>query len=112
VIAVVEPGRLGLEIARGTLVVEPGKAAAVAFKVLRGKGLEGAAKVELILPAHYRGVSADAVELPADRGDGSLTVRFAADARGPFNCPVTVRATVTEQGRPVLAEARLEFIGR
>jgi hypothetical protein len=83
----------------------------LAFKVLRDEGLVGVAKVELVLPA-LRGVSADAVELPADRSDGSLTVRFAADARGPFNCPVTVRATVTEQGRPVLAETRLALVER
>lgn len=111
IIAVVEPGRLDVEVERGTLVVEPGKTASLTVKVLRGKGLVGSAKVELVLPAHFRGVSVEPLELPADRDVGSLTLRF-TDQPGPFNKPVTIRATVMDQGQPVLAETRVELVQR
>ena len=111
IIAVVETGRLGLEVEKPSILAGRGDSAAVPVKVSRGKGLNGPVKVELILPQHLHGVSAEAVVVAADQSIGTLTVHFAADALGPFNMPLTVRATLTD-GDPVVAEAKLEIVPR
>jgi hypothetical protein len=109
-VAVIEPGRLGVELGRETLAAEPGKVVSLPVRVARGKGLSGAAKLELVVPKHVRGVAAEAVTVPADKGAGELRIRFAAGPLGPFNMPLTVRATVLERGRPVIGEARVEIV--
>ena len=85
-----------------------GKSVAVPVKVSRGKGLLGPVKVELILPKHLHGATAEPVVVPPDQSAGVLTVHF-ADAAGPFNMPLTVRATLTD-GDPVVAETTLEVV--
>jgi hypothetical protein len=110
VIAVVEPGRLGVETDRTVLLVEPGKTVAVPVRVQRGKGLAGPVKVELVVAAHLHGIRAAPVEVPADRDRADLTVAFAVDACGPFNMPLTLRATVLDRGEPVVAETSVELL--
>jgi hypothetical protein len=110
IILVVGPGRLGVETTRASLRVTPAGAVELPVRVQRGKGLAGPARVALILPEHWHGITTAPVEIPADRSEGVLTVRFAADARGPFTTAATLRATVTDQGRPVTAEAKVEFL--
>jgi hypothetical protein len=110
VVAVIEPGRLGVETDRTSLVAEPGRTVAVPVRVRRGKGLEGPVKVELLVPPHLQGIRAAPVEVPADQAGGTLTLTVAADARGPYNMPVTVRATVLDRGEPVVAETSVELL--
>jgi hypothetical protein len=109
-IAVVGPGRLGVEAGRDSLLVEPGKAVTVPVRVQRGKGLEGPVRLELAVAPHLHGVRAAPVEVPAGRDRADLTITFAADARGPFNMPVTLRATLLDRGEPVVAETPLELL--
>jgi hypothetical protein len=109
-VAVIEPGRLGVELGRESVAAGPGKAVSLAVRVARGKGLRGAAKVELVLPRHVRGVTAEPLVIAADRDAGELRVRFAGGALGPFNLPLVVRATVLEDGRPVIGEAKVDFV--
>jgi hypothetical protein len=97
-------------LGRESVAAEPRKAVTLPVRVARGKGLSGAVKVELILPKHVRGVAAEPVMIPADRDAGELHIRFADGALGPFNLPLVVRATVLEGGRPVTAEAKVEFV--
>ncbi len=108
-VAVIEPGRLGVEIERESLTAEPGKAVVIPVRVSRGKGLRGPVKVELIVAGHIRGVTADPVEIAADRNEGTVSIRFAA-AVGPFNAPALLRATLVENGRPVVAEAKVTLL--
>ena len=107
IIAVVETGRLGLEIEKPSVLAAAGKDVAVAVKVSRGKGLNGPVKVELIVPPHLHDVAAEPVVVPAGQAAGTLTIHFAA-APGPFNMPLTVRATLTDGGDAAVAEAKLE----
>jgi hypothetical protein len=109
VVVVVEPARLEVEPERQSLAVAPGKAVPLAVTVSRGKSLKGPVKLELVVPAHLRGISADAVVIPAGRSKGTLTIRFASGVKGPFNAPLVIRATITENKRPVVGEARLEL---
>ncbi len=107
-IAVIEPDPLGVETERGSITAEPGKTVAVAVTVTRAKALAGPVKVELIVPAHMGFLTADPVELAAGQDRAVLPVRFAADARGPYNMPVVIRATLMRKGEPVVGEAKLD----
>ena len=89
-------------------MLSAGKSASASFKLTRGKGLEGAVRVELVVPGHVRGVTASAVEVPAGQSSGTLTLRFDPDRPGPFNMPLVVRATLAGKAGPVTAEAGLE----
>jgi hypothetical protein len=106
IIVVVEPGRLGLELAKTSLRAEPGGEAMLAFTIQRGDGLNGAAKIE-VLPV--TGVSAEPVTVAADRNDGVIRLLFAKE-RVPS--AATIRATITERGQPILAEVSVEIVNR
>jgi hypothetical protein len=110
VIVVVEPGRLDVELDRASLTVAPGKTVSVRVRVARGKSLKGEVKVELIVASHLHGISAGSVTVPPDKSECPLMVRFAPTFNGPFNAPLLVRATVLENGKPVVGEARLELL--
>jgi hypothetical protein len=110
VIAVVEPERLGLRLDRPTVLVEPGKSLELKIDVHRGEGLVGPAAVEMLIPRNVKGVSAEPVRIGAGSTGGTLTLRFAADCRGPFPSPLTVRAVVVNDGKPVTAERKLELV--
>jgi hypothetical protein len=109
IIAVVETGRLGLETGRSSLAVRPGGMAALAVSVRRSKGLTGPVKVEVVVPEHIRGVSAQPLTLDAGTTKGTLTLVL-GDRPGPFNQPVVVRATLTTLAGPVLAETKVELV--
>jgi hypothetical protein len=110
IIAVVEPERLGLRLDRPTVLAEPGKAATVRVSVRRGEGIKGEATLELVVPRGVSGVSGSSHKIPANAEEGTLTLQFAADARGPFPSPVTLLATVLDGGKPVVAERKLELV--
>src|SRR5207245_7387833 len=105
IVAVVEPGRLGLEAEPGSLTAAGEKS--VTVKVTRGKGLQGPVKVELVLPAHLRGIEAEALTIPADQTKGELKLRFSGDTKGAINSRALLRATLADKGEPVIAEASL-----
>ena len=74
-------------------------------KVSRAPDLSGPATVEVVMPEHWKGVTAAPVTIPAGRAAGELVLRFATDA-GPFNMPLTVRDDRRPSATPVVAEAR------
>jgi hypothetical protein len=114
VTVVVEPGRLGLQLARSSVTATPGGKVTLPLRVTRGKGLIGPTQVDLVAVPHIRGVTAEPLTIPADRGDGILTLHFAATGPlGPFNQALTLRATIIEKGEPVIAESHIDvFTGR
>jgi hypothetical protein len=110
IIAVVETGRLGLDLEKTSVAAAPGGQVSVPVRVSRGKGLAGPVRLELILPEHVLGVSAEAVTIPAGESRAALTLRFAAGPLGPFNMPVVLRATLADPAGPVVAEAKVEIV--
>jgi hypothetical protein len=109
IIAVVETGRLGVEAEKSSVAAPRGRSVAVPVRVGRGKGLSGPVRLELVLPEHVRGVTAEPVTIAADQLRGTLALRFAADA-GPFNVPAVVRATLADAVGPVVAETKVELV--
>ncbi len=107
-IVVPEPGRLGIDLVKSVAVAVPGDTLRVPIVVARAKGLNSAVKVECVLPAHWRGVTAEPATVAADKTEGELVLKIGKDATGPFNMPATVRATTGS----VVAEAKLELIAK
>jgi hypothetical protein len=105
IIVVVEPGILGLELDRASLRIEPGQTAQIQVRIARGQGLEGPAKVELLADG---GINAEPITIAAEQNSGTLLIRATKDASGSRTA--VVRATVLSNGKPVLAEAKLETL--
>jgi hypothetical protein len=101
-IAVVGPGRLGLEADRESVTVAPGAPAKIHVRLARGKDLNGAATVRLVLPAHGQGIAAAPVEIPEGQSEATLEIR--GEGSESERIPALVRATVMDHGEPVVAE--------
>lgn len=110
IVTVVETGRLGVEAAVTAVEARPGATVEVPIKVVRARDLPGPVTVELRLPAHLRGVRAEPVVIPADATTGTVLLRFAPDAAGPYNMPVALRARHEGRDGTTLADARLEIL--
>jgi hypothetical protein len=108
-VAVIGPERVSLELEKSTIVPVPGQAIELPLKIARGKDLKGAVKVEVIVPAHMTGIQAEPITVAGDKNAGTLAIRFPAKL-GPMNAPLVIRATATENGKPVIAEAKLEVL--
>jgi hypothetical protein len=109
-VAVVGPGKLALELERTTLTVQPGKMLFVPVRIKRGQGVEGDVKLELVVPGHIKGLTGEVSTIAKSKEEGRLAIRCADNARGPFNMPVVIRATILHEGQPVVAEGKLEIL--
>jgi hypothetical protein len=107
-VAVVGPGMLALEADRASFRAEPGKLFAVTVKIQRGQNVEGPVDLELIVPAHLRGMSAAKSTIAAKDDRGRLIVRCADNMAGAFNMPLVLRATLMRNGERVVAEVKLD----
>jgi hypothetical protein len=108
-IAVVETGRLGVDVEKTSLRATPKGTVTVPVKVARGKGLTGPVKVELVLGTHVHGVRAEALTIAAGETKGSMTLHF--DERpGPLNMPILVRATLAADDGPAVAEVKIDLV--
>jgi len=110
-VALVDPGQLSLEVNHRSIRETPGASAELSVQIGRGQGVKGPVRVELVLPAHIRGLTAEPITLPADQATGTFTIQFAADRPGPFNMPLLMRATAMKgENDPVVAEAKIEVV--
>jgi hypothetical protein len=110
-VALVDPGQLSLETDRRSLRETPGGSVPVSVTVCRGQGVNVPVRVELVVPAHIHGVSAEPLTLPANQSTSTLTLQFAPENRGPFNMPLLLRATALKSPTdPVVAETKVEVV--
>jgi hypothetical protein len=107
-VAVVGPGKLSLETDRTSVIVSPNKPAVLKLSVTRAADLKGPVQLDLILPAHVRGVKAEPATIPAGKHEGELRIVCTDELGGPLNMPLTVRATVMHEGQPVVAEIKVD----
>jgi len=113
IIAVVEPGKLGIEVDRTSLRVEAGASIEVRVKVARSSTLNGPAKVEVLFPDGFTGLQAQPLSIPADQTEGKLILKFASEGsqiRVPPGMPLVIRAGVIEAGHPIAAESRMDVV--
>lgn len=112
IVAIIDPGQFNIEIERPSVAAAPGNVRELPIRLQRGTGVNGDVVIELIVPRHIRGVSAEPIVVPAGNDAGSLSLRFAPTRDcGPFNMPLVVRA-VTRKGDQsrVVAEAPIEIV--
>jgi hypothetical protein len=97
-----------VSLANAALMAKPGSQADVVVKVARQQEYMGEFKVQLVLPANLKGVTADEVTIPAGQNEAKLIVKVAEDA-APGNHPdLIVRATAMQNGNvPTLHDAKL-----
>jgi hypothetical protein len=107
-VAVVAPGPINLSLDPASVEAEPGKPVIITIQLNRDKGASGDVRCELACPRHIIGVTAATLVIPAGQNTGTLQLDFTDRAVGPFNMPLTIRATTTDShGYPVVAEAPL-----
>ncbi len=83
----------------------------VPLQVGRASRLNQPATIEVVPASHMRGIVAERLIVPADTTKAFLKIRFEEGAIGPFNQPLTLRATtMDERGLPVIHECPLEVV--
>lgn len=104
-------GRLSIVAQETSLLAIPDSELEVRFRLQRDAGLTEPAIVELIVPEHIRDIAAATVALaPADTR-GVLRMHV-GPIPGPFNMPLKLRATIIENGDPVVAEHAIAIVTR
>lgn len=107
-VAVVGPGKLSLELDRASFTFNAKENVAVPVRIKRGNEVKGPVTLELIVPGHIRGLKEQPAVIAADQDRGQLVINPGA-ATGPFNMPLVVRATLMVDGRPIVAEGKIEL---
>ncbi len=111
IISVVTEGLLRLTTSNTSYPVTPGRRVAVPFTLSRTPALASRPmRVELKVPAHIVGVSAQSVLLPGDASRGTLTIEYGSNP-GPFNMPLTILAQTDDHADPPHAAAvKIELV--
>jgi hypothetical protein len=106
---IIGPARLNLALSPENVVPVTEMASEVRVSIDRDAGLDGPVRIELVVPRHIRGVSAEPVTAEPGENEALLKIRFASDA-GPFNMPLVVRASHGEGVDRNITEAPLEIV--
>ncbi len=107
-IALVDPGRLAVQLPRATYSATQGQRIELPFRLQRDRGLTNSVAIDLVVPHGCRGVTAAPLEILAGENSGTLQVQVDASASGFGLRPLTIRATTRdERGLPVTAETSL-----
>ena len=106
---IASPGPLSLALDPPNLAPALGQPVSLTVQIERDPALRSPMRLELIVPKHIRGISAKPIELPGDASSGTLQLEFQPHA-GPFNMPLTVRATLNSGIERVVAESKLQIV--
>lgn len=111
IISVVTEGLLRLTTANASYPVVPSGHVAVPFTLRRtAEVAKRPLRVELKMPPHITGVSAQPVLLGANANEGTLILEYGARP-GPFNMPLTVFAQTADNAEPPhQAATRIELV--
>jgi hypothetical protein len=103
-------GLLSVRPSLPSLAVKPGSTVEVPVEVGRGPAIEDLdVELGLQVPAHFQGVRAETVSVPAGQKSATLKIHF-AESLVDFNMPVKVTATTVGKDDPHTAESPLEFV--
>jgi hypothetical protein len=111
IVALVGPGPISLRADAATLVATPDSRRDVTIHVARDAAWRVPVRLELIVPKHVAGISAECTTIAPGDDRATLSVHFAHDI-GPLNMPLVVRATTLSDAPPVVAETKLELVAK
>jgi hypothetical protein len=109
IVILADPGLLSVQPERTSVLAVPGGSAEVPVRIERARGVQSPVKLELSLPAHMAGITAEPVEVPVQASRGTLVLRFGQEI-GPLNAPLTIRGIANDGHDPVVGEAKLEVV--
>ncbi|MSU37267.1 MAG: hypothetical protein EXS36_19665 [Pedosphaera sp.] len=110
IIAVVAEGLMRVDADRRSILVEPNGDTEVRIKVQRDKSiLDKEIALELVLPAHFRGVTALPSKVAPGETEATLKLQF-ANNRSLFNMAAIVRATTIDLHDPQVAETSIDLV--
>ena len=93
-----------------SLAIKPGSTIELPVEIGRAQAIEDAdVEVSLHVPAHFQGVRADPVIVPAGQDSATLKLHF-AERLGIFNMPAKLTATTLGKEDAHTAESPLEFV--
>jgi len=110
IIMMVTTGELSVDVYPKTILAKPKRQAPLTIKVGRGQSLTGPVKLELVVPEHIHGVTAESVILPPEADEIAMRLEFSDNEIGPFNMPLVIRATTQKEGQPYTAECPVEIL--
>lgn len=106
IVALIDPCPLGMQVEVTSLTAAPGGAMELPVRVQRSRDVTGPVKLELIVPKHISGVSAEPVTIEEGQERGVLKVNFGPNS-GPFNMPLVARVSAVYRNGPVVNEAKI-----
>jgi hypothetical protein len=110
IVAVVGPGRLGLEVPRTSTAVTPGRTSEVPLRIARAEGIDGPVRVEIVASPWLRGLSAEPLVLDSAHEEGILRLICGPEpARFP-TAQLLLRASALVGTDSVTAEAWLTLV--
>jgi hypothetical protein len=112
IIALVDPGQLAVRVAPASLLALPGEEVELKVTVGRGNGIRCPVRVELIAAEHIRGIQSTPIEIPDGATTAKIPLRFDGADIGPFNMPLTIRATAKVDGQTYQAETTVDVVAR
>jgi hypothetical protein len=107
---VIGPGRLGLDVGRASTAVAPERVSEVPVRVVRGKGIDGPVRVEIVASPSLRGLSAEPLVLEANREEGVLRIKSGPEIASFRASRVVLRASTRVGDDPLTAEASLTLV--
>lgn len=111
IMSIASNGWLSLSTSKPNLVIKPGETAPIPLEILRGPQLKDRpVKLELVVPAHIQGITAETVDVAGDQSTAELLLEVGDDP-GPINMPIRIRATTSDENPDRhIAETKIELL--
>jgi hypothetical protein len=108
-IALVTAGALRISLDRPTYPALPSRELAISVAIRRDASVTSQVRVELVVPPHIQGITAEPVIASPDQESATLLLKL-DQAPGPLNMPLTIRAVAERGGDPLTAETPLVLV--
>jgi len=109
IVCLVAPRLMFVDAEVQTASVQDNGSLHVPVRLNRGT-LTGKAVIELLVPSHLRGISAESVTLPPTVTKGVLELKFKNASNTNWNMPITVRATMSDGNVIHMAEDQIQVV--
>ncbi len=109
IVLLTAPCPISVSVAKPSMHAQPGATLSVDFRVDRGILQPAPVRIELIAASHMKGLTALPVQLDSGQQNGQMAIQI-GEQPGPFNMPLTLRATTTDGRDEVIAETKFGLV--